>query len=215
MHRPAFAIRAWIHRSAVSTRWRTAADARALQAWIRGGRQSPPPHAAKQELLRATSREHGLRTLVETGTFMGDMVAAMLREFDSVHTIELAPHLAAAARRRFRAVASVTVHEGDSGAVLPAILRTIDRPTLFWLDGHWSAGVTARGDRDTPIVGELDAIFGHPLARSHAILVDDARLFDGRGDYPRIDEIERRCCAAGIGPVRVADDVIRIGPTGG
>ncbi len=37
-------------------------------------------------------------------------------------------------------------------------------------------------------MAEMAALVGHPV-RGHVVLIDDARLFDGTGGYPRIDEL--------------------------
>ena len=54
--------------------------------------------APKRQLLRDTARAHGLRVLIETGTYMGETAWALRREFDRVETIELEPTLARLAR---------------------------------------------------------------------------------------------------------------------
>jgi hypothetical protein len=81
---------------------------------------------------------------------------------------------------------------------------------LFWLDAHYSGEGTALADSETPVLSELDCIFSHAV-KGHVILIDDARCFDGKGDYPSLPEIktyvsERRpdlIC-------EVRDDIIRI-----
>jgi hypothetical protein len=55
-----------------------------IHRWERSGRPVPPPHAAKQAVLRAYARAFRTPVLVETGTYMGDMVAAMLDQFDRI-----------------------------------------------------------------------------------------------------------------------------------
>ena len=65
--------------------------------------------------------------------------------------------------------------------------RASGAPAVFWLDGHFSAGPTARADLDTPIVEELEAVLTHDRD-DHVVLIDDARLF-GTGDYPTIDQV--------------------------
>ena len=42
--------------------------------------------------------------------------------------------------------------QGDSTDVLPEVVEKMDEPTLFWLDGHYSGGITASGEQETPIV---------------------------------------------------------------
>jgi hypothetical protein len=150
--------------------------------------------------------------LVETGTYMGDMVAAMSADFDQIHSIELGPDLFEKARQRFAGMAHVQLHQGDSATTLPEVLRRLNGPALFWLDGHYSAGITAKGSKDTPIVEELEAIYRHDAQR-HVILIDDARLFDGSADYPTLDNLRKR--VTGWSPnavMAVADDIIRLHP---
>ena len=78
--------------------------------------------------------------------------------------------------------------KGDSGKVLPDIMLKLNEPAIFWLDGHYSAGITARGDKDCPIFEELDAIFSKKNFE-HILLIDDARCFIGEDDYPTIEEL--------------------------
>lgn len=182
----------------------------AVADWEKRGRPVPPPHAFKQELLLEYSKRYSLRLLVETGTYMGDMVNAMRYAFDEIYSIELSEDLHSKAVRRFSGVKNVHLLQGDSGTRLGEIMPQLTRPTLFWLDGHYSAGVTARGEKDTPILDELEHIFRDSLA-SHVILIDDARCFVTDPAYPSVASVEAstrsRFPAA---TVTVADDVIRI-----
>jgi hypothetical protein len=177
--------------------------------WQWSGRVGPPPQLFKQRTVRQEARRHSISWLVETGTYLGDMVAAQLRAFSRIHSIELDPDLAEAARARFEAWPHVTILQGDSAKVLPLVLREIDRPCLFWLDGHYSEGVTARGERVTPIVHELEAILDHPV-RGHVLLIDDARLFDGTDDYPTLPEVEQILSRHGSWMMECRDDMIRV-----
>mgnify|MGYP001369983704 CR=1 FL=1 len=43
--------------------------------------------------------------------------------------------------------------------MLKNIIKNIDKPALFWLDGHYSGGVTGMGDNETPILEELEQIY--------------------------------------------------------
>jgi hypothetical protein len=140
------------------------------------------------------------------------MVAAQQRNFSRIYSIELDHVLYQAAKERFSSNPSVTIIEGDSGLVLPKLLDEIAGPCLFWLDGHYSAGVTAKGDRDTPISAELSAIVRHSC-RDHIILIDDARCFNGEHDYPRIEDLIESLRAQRPGVEIIVDtDVIRVVP---
>src|SRR5712692_3759890 len=71
--------------------------------WRRRGKSGPLPHALKQRLVRHYGRRFGARILIETGTYMGDMVRAMMPSFDHIYSIELDPVLYQRAAKCFRA----------------------------------------------------------------------------------------------------------------
>jgi len=181
-------------------------------AWEQSGRPVPPPHIVKQQTLDEYATNYGLTVLVETGTYHGDMVEAMKSRFDRILSIELSPTLFAEATDRFCGQRHIRIIQGDSGTELSRVMRDIDRPTLFWLDGHYSAGVTARGTMDVPIFKELHHIL-NARQLAHVIVVDDARLFGIDPAYPTVDELER--FVKSMRPnlsVTVQDDIIRIVP---
>jgi hypothetical protein len=133
-----------------------------------------------------------------------------LNSFEKIWSIELAPALAAAAKKRFAPHQHVQIIEGDSSKVLKQIMPKLDKPTLFWLDGHYSGCVTAKGDVECPILDELDAVFSGAPQRD-VILIDDARLFVGQHDYPTIPQIRQHVGARGRDlQLYVADDAIHI-----
>jgi hypothetical protein len=162
--------------------------------------------------LRDYARRYGLKVLVETGTYLGDMVEALRGDFDRIYSIELGDELHRRAQERFRAHGHVEILHGDSAVVLPGLLPRLRQPALFWLDGHYSAGFTARGSRDTPVLDELRHILTAPDA-GHAILIDDAWCFGTDPAYPTLEELFAHVHA--LSPqvdVRVEDDRVRITP---
>jgi hypothetical protein len=179
--------------------------------WRQSGRPVPPPDAYKQMTVTSYGRTFGLTTLVETGTYVGDMVEAQRVRFRRVLSIELSPELCHAARARFARACNVTILVGDSEELIESVVKRLAGPAVFWLDGHYSAGNTARGRLDTPIRRELEVVLTG--AHDHVVLVDDARCF-GTGDYPTLDDIRALVAKhrPGWGCV-VKDDIIRIWPT--
>jgi len=149
---------------------------------------SPPSHHYKVATLRALAKRYGLRVFVETGTLYGETIDLLSPSFDLCITIEVDPRLHALAIRRFAGRSSIRPILGDSAEVIPTVLAQLDRPALFWLDGHYSGGETSRGAKDTPIVSELEAILAHSAA-GHIVVIDDARLFNGMHDYPTLDQL--------------------------
>jgi hypothetical protein len=163
-------------------------DRKALQDWERSGRPAPPPHVIKEGVLKEYAEKFRTRVLIETGTYLGEMIDAMKDSFDRIFSIELDRALYEQATRRFDADDHISIVHGDSGESLKELLASIDEPCLFWLDGHFSGGVTAKATLETPIMREMEHILAHPLT-GHVVLIDDARLFTGANDYPTVQEL--------------------------
>lgn len=181
----------------------------------KAGKSRLTPHYLKREVVGDYARRHGLDCLVETGTYFGEMIDANRNNFGRIVSIELDDYLFRRATRRFAGHGHIQIVQGDSSTALPAVLKTLDRPTLFWLDAHYSGGITAKGDQTTPILEEMRAILHHPV-HGHVILVDDARLFDGTDGYPTLQAVrEMADQAGGAWVTEVKDDILRIVPRHG
>jgi hypothetical protein len=138
------------------------------------------------------------------------MIQAVKNDFRQIYSIELQTELWERAKQKFAADKHITLLQGDSGEVLATVLAELDQPALFWLDGHYSGDITAKGELVTPIQKELEQIFAHTLAAQHVILIDDARLFVGKDDYPTLETIETATRANGYDNFEVDKDIIRI-----
>jgi hypothetical protein len=139
------------------------------------------------------------------------MIEAVKNIFDEIYSIELDTTFYEYAKNRFANEKHITIINGDSGQILGEVLAPITTPCLFWLDAHCSGfAISTRGKLETAIRGELRCIFGHPIATQHVILIDDARCFTGKHDYPSIDNLRAMSRAAGFDSFEVKDDVIRI-----
>jgi hypothetical protein len=175
-------------------------------------KRPPAPLELKAQIIRSYAAKYKIRTFIETGTFFGDMIDILQNYFDALATIELDPKLAAKARQRFQTSPKITVVQGDSGEKLSETLATLNEPALFWLDGHYSGGVTAKGNVDTPIIAELAHLFSTPR-RNHVILIDDARLFGTAPDYPSLEKIGALLESHRPGwQMSVETDIIRLEP---
>lgn len=183
-----------------------------LIQWEKMGRPLPPPHLFKQQNIKNFARRYNLKVLVETGTFYGEMLEAMKNTFDQLYSIELSEDLHKKAQLRFKKDRKIVLLQGDSGVELGKLISKIDQPALFYLDGHYSAGETARGVKDTPIFEELDHIFSAP-EQGHVLIIDDARCFGTDPAYPSIEELSSYInkCRPSL-EIEVKDDTIRITP---
>lgn len=159
-----------------------------LNRWVKQGRPIPPPHYYKQSVIKKLAEDNQIKIFIETGTYKGDMIEAMIPYFEQLFSIEIFKPLFDKAVKLFKSQPKITILNGDSGALIKDLLSKIQTPCLFWLDGHFSGDGTGKTDKHTPIIAELDAIFKHTL-KNHIILIDDARLFNGKDDYPTIQEL--------------------------
>ncbi|MGH3430856.1 MAG: hypothetical protein ACRDQZ_25355 [Mycobacteriales bacterium] len=182
----------------------------ATAAWLAGGCVGLAPDPVKRQIISSYLRHFKLKTFVETGVYVGDTLAQVSRDRSVRCTsIELAEPYYRDAVNRFRRRANVDLLRGDSGELLPALVEALDAPALFWLDGHWSGGATAKGPVDSPISSELDAILSSPI-RDHVVLIDDARCFDGHGGYPHLGELLETVRRSSGYRCEVSADIIRL-----
>ena len=130
-------LRLWWRRLSVSPLLIGLTRRRVAFQWRARGRPLPPPHVVKQLAILGYQRARRFRTLIETGTFTGEMVDAMRPHFDRIISIEMSPHLYEAVSRRFAGDARILLVRGDSATELPRVLEALDHPALFWLDGHF------------------------------------------------------------------------------
>jgi len=146
------------------------------------------PHMLKRRLIASRAREFSLKLFVETGTFFGDMLQANCSRFEKLFSIELDQVLFSRAVDRFKGYPHIRILQGDSGEQIKIVLAELDKPALFWLDAHYSGGITAYGKAMTPIFEEIREIMKHHISH-HVVLIDDARLFNGTDGYPSFEDL--------------------------
>lgn len=160
---------------------------------IRGWRNRQYSDNAPRFIKEAVLRKHCVlgAQWVETGTYLGKTTEFLMGFSPEVFTIEPESRLYESAAKRFKN-SNVEVLNGVSEEIFPELLPQLGGDINFWLDGHYSAGITYQGAKDCPLEDELDSIetnlsnFGRI-----SILVDDVRCFlpenDGYPDYPSVD----------------------------
>jgi hypothetical protein len=126
---------------------------------------------------------------VETGTFKGKTTRRLARHAKQVYSIEPSEALATQARAKLSKFSNVEIITGTSEEVMPNLVARLEGAVSFFLDGHYSAGETFRGQTDTPIEAELAAIEAHIHSwKRCVVLIDDVRCFDPDsaeyGTYP-------------------------------
>lgn len=129
---------------------------------------------------------------VETGTFGGESIQRALKEgYGEIHSLEIDWRLCKNAKKRFKNNDNVHIYHKDSGKELWSVIKKIDGPITFWLDGH-NGTPDPQGGKNTPLLEELDQIKLHPY-KGHTILIDDLHCC-GRVlfDYITLDMIIRK-----------------------
>ncbi len=157
---------------------------KSVNIWLNEGAPIPTPHTYKQLTIIDYQKINSAKIFVESGTYRGDMIKGMYPFFNTIFSIEIDKKLYAEAIQRFVEYKNIYIFEGDSSSVLSDILLKIHDIAVFWLDGHFSGGITSKGKSNTPILKELELIGNHDKKDNHIILIDDIRCFDGSNDYP-------------------------------
>lgn len=149
---------------------------------------------------------------VETGTYTGQSVYKIVSLFREVHTVEASPDLNRAARELFKAkeITNVSALLGDSQGFLRSLAPQVYEDAVFFLDAHYSSGITSQEYGACPVIEEIDIV----LSRSPnaLIVVDDLRKMTGRDGYPTLEQILGSLPHTLL--VQVAMDQLIIGPSG-
>jgi hypothetical protein len=179
--------------------------------WKLRGQPVRSPHLLKQRTVEEYARRYGLRILVETGTYYGEMVAAMRRRFDEIYSVEFDSALAHRAQKKFSRWRHIHILEGDSQRVVPQLLQSLNQPALFWLDAGYYGWSGIQGDKRR-LTSELEAILGHHV-KNHVILMDDARGLNGLNGAPTVAELKQHIESQFPGrSVKVEHDILQITP---
>jgi hypothetical protein len=179
--------------------------------WKLRGEPIRSPHLLKQRTVRDYAQRYGLRVLVETGTYYGEMVDAMKNRFAEIYSVEFDSQLAQRAAKKFSRWPHIHILEGDSQKVVPELLKSLKDPTLFWLDAGYYGWAGLHGN-EKRLTSEIEAVLSHSIPQ-HVILMDDARGLNGLNGSPTVPELKQRIEAEFPGRgFEVKYDILRITP---
>jgi len=112
---------------------------------------------------------------IETGTYLGETITVMENLFEKLFTIEVDHKLYINAKQKYGNT-KINFLLGDSSNIFKTLLPTIKDNTIFFLDGHYSSGITGKGNKDCPLLEEINAIKNY-YKNEAIIIIDDYRLF--------------------------------------
>lgn len=153
--------------------------------WVKNRYQVPVPSQIKiNTLLR-----HAIPNSdwIETGTYLAETTLSLAKKNkkNKIYTIEPAENIHAFVSSKYSKIRNIKFLHGTSEVLFNSTLEQTESSINLWLDGHYSGDVTFKGEVESPIVHELEAVTRN-LNRFTAIrvFVDDFRLFGAAAGYP-------------------------------
>lgn len=142
-------------------------------------------------IIKEILEDFPFEVFIETGTYAGFTIISMEPYFDELHTIEIKKEQYEESKNKYTGD-KIKFYLGDSESILKIIIPKINKPSIFFLDAHWSEGSTGRGKKDVPLIEEIK-IINDLFHEKCVIIVDDFRLFGSgpsKGDNVNWEEID-------------------------
>ncbi|WP_374823645.1 hypothetical protein [Aerosakkonema sp. BLCC-F183] len=133
-------------------------------------RMGPP-----NDLVAQLGAEFRIINFVETGTAYGGTALWASQQFKNVFTVEYCQEIYEQTVKNFHHIENIEFRFGDSRTELTKIVTRLESASFFWLDAHWSGGITYGENDECPLLEEIDII--NKSEFENFILIDDARLF--------------------------------------
>lgn len=131
---------------------------------------------------------------IETGSLFGDGIQIAIESgFKKIISFEVEKSLYEHCVNRYKDNPDVEIIFGDSIIEMPKFLD-INKNTSFtyWLDRHWSGGITGCGIKEYPIIEELHFILQREV-KNELIYIDDMRLLRSYSDDINLNKIKDIC----------------------
>lgn len=113
---------------------------------------------------------------VETGTWMGETILRFENTFEKLFTIEVSEYVYNEFQKKNYDKNKIKSILGDSSEMIQFVVEQLDDKTIFFLDGHYSSGITGKGKKDVPLYEEITTI-NNNFNFECIIIIDDLRLF--------------------------------------
>jgi|GEM_PF-511987 len=128
---------------------------------------------------------------VESGTYFGKTTRFLSERYPRVITIEPCKKLYSISKNSITN-RNIIYLNGTSESIFPRLIPSLEGNCNFWLDGHYSEGITFKGEKNCPVEDELEEIAKNLFNFENvSIFIDDVRCFPslnlGNEGYPSID----------------------------
>jgi hypothetical protein len=166
-----------------------------LSKQIRAEREYPTqgifvqPKKIEKILLAAAIGLNFRKTIfVELGTYLGHSVRKITNLFEKTYTVEASQTIYMAATRLFEfTFTPITARLGSSLSLLKQLTVEEGNKSIFFLDAHYSTGITSKEYGVCPLFEELDVILSK--FPESICVIDDMRTMNGLGGYPTFEKI--------------------------
>lgn len=148
-----------------------------------------PPEYRKRGFIKKIIQNINFDNAIETGTYLGQTTKILKKYIPNVYSIEIKRDLYLFAKKKYRKT-NINFIYGDSAENLENLLKKLRGPTLFFLDGHASGGITSRGKFVTSLRHEIKILEDYKNIKDSLVLIDDAMSLNGTNDYPNIKDLE-------------------------
>jgi hypothetical protein len=131
---------------------------------------------------------------IETGSLFGDGIQIAIESgFEKVISFEIEETLYNHCVDRYKDNPNVEIILGDSAVELKKFLdKNKNISFTYWLDGHYSGGITGCGVKEFPIIEELEAILQRDV-KDEVIYIDDMRILRSFNADINLSKIKKTC----------------------
>lgn len=131
---------------------------------------------SNKKLLDIINKYNKNKIFIESGSYLGDGIicAYNCNMFSKIYSIEIKKELYDNLCKKFNSYKNINLHLGDSGEILGDIIKNINEGITFWLDGHYSAGITGCSKKYlSPIEKELEIIAEYLKDKDNSLIIID------------------------------------------
>lgn len=156
---------------------------------IINGILNQPKYINKSLLAAMIGIKSKKKIFIETGTYIGQSTYSIQNLFSRLYTCEASKDLYRAAKNLFLLTKSnnIKIYLNDSRNFLKSLNKTIAKNSVFFLDAHYSTGITSKEYGKCPLIDELQIIIRK--TSNAVVVVDDIRTMNGKNGYPNLNEI--------------------------